>query len=361
MQLAVVAAGFTPGEADQLRRSMGAWERHGTLEHFRTRLLTGMTERGYTEGFAEQVFEMIRGFGAYGFPESHAASFALIAYASAYLKAHYPSAFLAALLNAQPLGFYTRSQLLQAARRDGIATRPPDVLVSGWETQLEGNGPRAAIRLGLREISGFRADSAARLLRARREAPFRDVSDLARRAALDQRDLPLLADAGALGGLAGHRHVARWVTSGIEATLPLFGGTAEASVTLRAPTAGEEMAADYASMGLSPASHPMALFRASLSGAGLATLAEAARAGHRRRLRVAGMIGMRQSPPAAGGVTFLTLEDETAWLNVVVWPDVAERCRLVLRSSAAVAIDGRIEHVDGVTHLIAAIVRPACL
>jgi len=361
MQLAVVAAGFTPGEVDQLRRSMGAWERHGTLEHFRTRLLTGMTERGYTEAFAVQVFEMIRGFGAYGFPESHAASFALIAYASAYLKAHYPSAFLAALLNTQPMGFYTTDQLGQDARRHGIAIRPPDVLVSGWETQLERAGPRAAIRLGLREISGFRAESAVRLLQARREAPFRDVSDLARRAALDQRDLPLLADAGALEGLAGHRHVARWVASGIEATLPLFGSTGESAIALRAPSAGEDMAADYASLGLSPASHPMALIRASLTANVFATLAEAGRAAPRRRLRVVGMIGMRQSPPAAGGVTFVTLEDETAWLNVVVWPDVAEQCRLVLRSSGAVVVDGRMEHVDGVTHLIAAVVRPVRL
>ncbi|KZC30067.1 error-prone DNA polymerase [Rhodanobacter sp. FW510-R10] len=359
MQLAVVAAGFTPGEADQLRRSMGAWERHGTLEHFRTRLLTGMTERGYTAAFAAQVFEMIRGFGAYGFPESHAASFALLAYASAYLKAHYPSAFLAALLNAQPMGFYTRDQLGQDARRRGIAIRPPDVLVSGWEARLEGAAPRAAVRLGLREISGLRAESVERILVARREAPFRDVSDLARRAALDQRDLPLLADAGALGGLAGHRHVARWVASGIEATLPLFGSSDEGTIALRTPTVGEEMAADYTSMGLSPDSHPMALVRASLSGHGYATLAEAARSPHRRRLRVAGMIGMRQTPPAAGGVTFLTLEDETAWLNVVVWPDVGEHCRLVLRSTEPVVVDGRIEHIDGVTHLIAATVRPA--
>ncbi|KZC39898.1 error-prone DNA polymerase [Rhodanobacter sp. FW510-R12] len=354
MQLAVVAAGFTAGEADQLRRSMGAWERHGTLEHFRARLLSGMTGRGYAPAFADQVFEMIRGFGAYGFPESHAASFALLAYASAYLKAHYPSAFLAALLNSQPMGFYTTDQLAQDARRHGIEIRPPDVRVSGWESHLEGEGARAPIRLGLREISGLRAESAARLLQARREAPFKDLSDVARRAALDQRDLPLLADAGALQSLAGHRHVARWVASGVEATLPLFGGTAEATVALRAPTAGEEMAADYASMGLSTGSHPMALLRSSLLGSSYATLAEAARAGHRKRIRVAGLIGMRQSPPAAGGVTFLTLEDETGWLNVVVWRDVAEQCRQALRSAGPVVVDGRIEHADGVTHLIAA-------
>lgn len=361
MQLAVVAAGFTAGEADQLRRSMGAWERLGTMEHFRERLMSGMAERGYSVAFAEKIFDMILAFGSYGFPESHAASFALLAYASAWLKAHHPSAFLAALLNAQPMGFYTRDQLLQDARRHGIAIRAPDVLVSGWETQLEGQGPRAAIRLGLREISGLRAESAARLLQARREAPFRDVSDLARRAALDQRDLPLLADAGALEDLAGHRHVARWVASGIEATLPLFGSAGESAITLREPSSGEDMMADYASMGLSPGSHPMALMRDALSASGYGTLADAGRAAHRQRVRAVGLIGMRQSPPAAGGVTFLTLEDETAWLHVVVWPDVAEQCRPVLRSSGAVVVDGRIEQVDGVTHLIAATVRPARL
>ncbi|KZC26924.1 error-prone DNA polymerase [Rhodanobacter denitrificans] len=364
MQLAVVAAGFSAGEADQLRRSMGAWERHGTMEHFRTRLLAGMAERGYAEHFAEQLFASIRGFGAYGFPESHAASFALLAYASAWLRAHYPAAFLAALLNAQPAGFYTRDQLLQDARRHGIATRPPDVNVSGWDSHLEGPGGRPlqpgdvrgapVVRLGLREISGFRVDSAARLLAARSEMRFNDVADLARRAALDQRDLPLLADAGALAGLAGHRHVSRWVASGIEATLPLFGSTVEAAPMLRPPTPGEDMAANYAAMGLTPAGHPMALVRPALAGRGVATLDEARRAPHQRRMRVVGLIGLRQRPPAARGVTFLTLEDETAWLNVVVWPDLAEECAIALRSGGPVRVDGRIEHVDGVTHLIAA-------
>ncbi|WP_211004934.1 error-prone DNA polymerase [Rhodanobacter sp. B2A1Ga4] len=369
MQMAVVAAGFTPGEADQLRRSMGAWERHGTLDHFRTRLLAGMNERGYSPAYAEQVFSMIRGFGAYGFPESHAASFALLAYASAWLKAHRPAAFLTALLNAQPMGFYTPDQLLQDARRHGIEIRPPDVRLSGWDAHLEGKGfsslrpddavDRQAVRLGLRAIVGLRRDSVTRLIRAREEAQFRDVADMASRAALDQRDLPLLADAGALESLAGHRHIARWVATGIEATLPLFGTVAEPVPTLKAPEHHELLMSDFSTMGLSTVGHPMGLHRRAFEMAGLTTLADAARLAHRTRVRVAGLIGMRQQPPAAKGTVFLTIEDETAWLNVVLWPDVAELHRVVLRSAPVVVVDGRIERVDGVVHLIAAAVTPA--
>jgi len=363
MQLCVVAAGFTPGEADQLRRSMGAWERHGTLEHFRARLLAGMAERGYDEAYALQLFEMLRGFGAYGFPESHAASFALLAYTSAWLKAHYPSAFLAALLNAQPMGFYTRDQLLQDARRHGIEVRPPDVQVSGWDAHLEGKsiGPlapdafchRPAVRLGLREIAGLHRECVSRLLQARAEAPFRDVADLAARAALDQRDLPLLADAGALEHLAGHRHVARWVATGIEATLPLFGSVAESVPALDAPDRLALMTSDFATMGLSTSGHPMAFLRCVFTEEGLSTLAEAARLPHRRRVRVAGLIGTRQQPPAASGACFLTLEDETAWVNAVLWPDVVERYHQLLATTHLLVVDGRIERVDGVVHLIA--------
>lgn len=369
MQLAVVAAGFTPGEADQLRRSMGAWERHGALDHFRTRLLEGMAERGYEPAFAEQVFQMIRGFGAYGFPESHAASFALLAYASAWLRCHHPAAFLTALLNAQPLGFYTPDQLLQDARRHSIEVRPPDARVSGWDCHLEGQGigplapgdvcARPAIRLGLRVIAGLRRESVARMVVARRDAPFKDVADMAQRAALDQRDLPLLADAGALEHLAGHRHVARWVATGIEATLPLFGTTGEPPATIRAPTAEESLAADFGSMGLSTQGHPMVLLRSNLERAGALTLAEAARLPHGRRARVAALIGLRQQPPAAKGTCFLTLEDESQWLSAVLWPDVADRCRVILRTERFIIADGQIEHVDGVTHLIVAMIQPA--
>src|SRR6185312_636839 len=202
-------------------------------------------------------------------------------------------------------------------------------------------------------------DSVARLVHARDEAPFRDVADLASRAALDQRDLPLLADAGALESLAGHRHIARWVATGIEATLPLFGTVAEPEPMLKAPERHELLMSDFSTMGLSTVGHPMGLHRRAFKMAGLTTLADAAKLAHRTRVRVAGLIGMRQQPPAAKGTVFLTLEDETAWLNVVLWPEVAELHRVVLRSAPVVVVDGRIERVDGVVHLIAAAVIPA--
>ncbi|MGH8159388.1 MAG: error-prone DNA polymerase [Rhodanobacter sp.] len=368
MSLAVVAAGFTPGEADHLRRSMGAWERHGTLDHFQQRLLTGMAERGYSAAYSAQIWATIRGFGSYGFPESHAASFALLTYASAWLKAHHPAAFLCALFNAQPMGFYTRDQLVQDGRRHRIEIRPPDVRFSEWECHLEGmrfkpltsDDPASTpvIRLGLREIHGLREDSGKRIVWARSQAPFRDLADLAARAALDQRDLPLLADAGALEGLAGHRHQARWLATGIERTLPLFAeSTPEQIPALRHPTAEETMSIDFATLGISTGGHPMSLLRDELAARGVVPLAAAACASHHQRVKCAGMVGMLQRPPSAGGVAFLTLEDETAWLNVVVWPDVADRYRWVLRSGF-LAVDGRIERVDGVVHLIAAALAP---
>ena len=404
MQLAIVAAGFTPGEADQLRRSMAAWKRRGGMEHYRQRIIEGMTERGYQAGFAEQVFEQIKGFGSYGFPESHAASFALLVYASAWLKCHYPAAFAAALLNAQPLGFYSVSQIIQDARRNGVDVRPVDVRFSEWEAGLEerekgkvksekGRALRAlagehadrpsrshatakaraiaattpspfhfslftfpaSLRLGLREIRGLNQEAALRLVVARGRAPFRDVQDLADRAQLDRATLERLGAAGALRGLAGHRHRAQWAVTGVERMPDLFDGAriADDAVTLRPPSAAENVLADYATTGLTLDAHPLKLLRPQLRARRLRTVAEAQALAHGTPARVAGLVTLRQRPGTASGVTFVTLEDETGWLNLIVWRDLAERQRRVLLESKMLGVVGELQKAEGVVHLLA--------
>ena len=366
MQLAIVAAGFSPGEADQLRRSMAAWKRRGGLEYFRERVLTGMSERGYSTEFAEQVFEQIKGFGSYGFPESHAASFALITYVSCWLKCHEPAAFTCALLNSQPLGFYSPNQLVQDARRHGIEVRPVDVRYSDWDCTLEGL-PAApahpasaalaqpAIRLGLRQISGFREDVATHLMQARCQQAYIDVEDLCARANLDARQQALLADAGALRGLAGHRHSARWAVQGVEKQLPLFGATPvrDDPVSLPVPSVADNMLADYASIGLSLGPHPLSLLRKQLSARRCRRSRELLPLAHGTSVRMAGLVTLRQRPETASGATFVTLEDEDGMVNVVVWRDLGERQRRVLLESRLLAVDGRLESAEGVQHLIA--------
>lgn len=252
MELAIVAADYTPGEADELRRSMAAWKRHGGLEHHRERLTRGMLAKGYEADFAARIFEQIKGFGSYGFPESHAASFALLTYASSWLKRHEPAAFACALINSWPMGFYSPDQLLQDARRHTLQTRPVDVRHSGWDCSLEPFGQaQPAIRLGLRMIRGFREEDARRIEQVREAQPFLDVHDLGRRARLDARALELLADAGALRGLAGHRHKARWAVASVEPQLPLFAeGTVIEETTVSLPLALDEQAREQARNGL---------------------------------------------------------------------------------------------------------------
>jgi len=356
MQMAIVAAGFTPGEADQLRRSMAAWKRRGGLEYFRERVLTGMAERGYPPDFAVQVFEQIKGFGSYGFPESHSASFALIVYVSCWLKCHHPEAFCCAMLNSQPLGFYSPDQLVQDARRHGIAVRPVDVRYSDWDCTLEDvvEGRAAAIRLGMREIAGFREDSAQRVMAARAQGSFEDVAQLCERAALDERDRALLAEAGALKGLAGHRHRARWAVGGIEKQLPLFGTVAESRVSLPVPDPWQELRADYGSIGLSLGRHPLSMLRRQLAARRCRRSRELAPLPHGTPVRMAGLVTLRQRPETASGVTFVTLEDEDGLFNVVVWRDVGERQRRVLLEARLLQVEGRVESADGVQHLIAA-------
>jgi len=361
MQLAVVAAGYTPDEADQLRRSMAAWKRHGGLEPHRDKLLKGMLERNYTAEFAARIFEQIKGFGSYGFPESHAASFALLTYASCWLKRHEPAAFTCALINSWPMGFYSPDQLLQDARRHGLQVRPVDVRYSGWDCSLETYNPdpevQPAIRLGLRLVRGLAKDAAVRLQQARAQAPFRDLADLCHRAALDDKARASLADAGALKALAGHRHRARWAVAGVEAQRPLFeplDATPEQQVALPLPSQGEDIRADYATIGTTLGKHPMALLRRQLAARRYRHSAELRALPHASAVAIAGLVTMRQRPQTASGVTFVTLEDEHGLVNVVVWRRLADRQRQALIESRLLLVRGRVETEGQVRHLIAA-------
>lgn len=408
MRLAIVAAGYTPGEADQLRRSMAAWRRHGDLEHHRQRLIGGMQQRGYSAEFAGRIFEQLKGFASYGFPESHACAFAMLSYVSSWLKCHEPAAFLCALLNAQPMGFYSASTLIQDARRHGVQVLPVDVLKSDWDNTLEGGevgGAQPAVRLGFRQIAGLGELAARRIVKARlgqmggmgqegtssqtemmlearahkslvqggackETAPekawpprgarqvlrtgFQDVADLCHRTQLDERDAALLADAGALAPLTPHRHAAHWAVAGVEAPVPLWGhAVTETPVSLPVPDIVQELVADYRTQGFSLAAHPMALLRPALRARRCTDSLTLQRSPHGRPVRAAGLVTMRQRPATSSGVTFVTLEDESGTVNVVIWADVALRYRRVLVGSRLLAIDGRWEVVDGVQHLIA--------
>ena len=357
MELAMVAADYSPGEADQLRRSMAAWKRHGGLEPHRVRLIDGMLRNGYELAFAERIFEQIKGFGSYGFPESHAASFALLCYASSWLKCHEPAIFTCALVNSWPMGFYSPDQLLQEARRLGIDVRPVDVFHSQWDCTLEPlQGDELAIRLGLRQIRGFSEADARRLVQARAQSPWRDIEDLCQRAGLDQRARARLADAGALRAMARDRHQARWQVAAVQAQLPLFAQVqpvAEQAVELPAPTVGEDLRADYDTLGTTLGPHPLTLLRARLRALGCRSSAELDGLAHGDSVAVAGIVVGRQRPQTASGVTFVTLEDEHGMLNVVVWRELAERQRRALVGSQLLKVSGRLEQENGVRHLIA--------
>ena len=353
MQLAVVAAGFTPGEADRLRRAMAAWKRRGGLGHFEARLIDGMRERGYAEGFARALFNQILGFGEYGFPESHAASFALLVYVSAWLKCHEPAAFTAALLNSQPMGFYAPAQLVRDAREHGVPVAPVDVNASDWDATL-GAGEPPVLRLGLRQLRGLAAAAGLQLLAARAAGPFESVQDLAERSLLDRRALGALAAGGAFARLAGHRHRAAWEATGVVAPTALFAKfrIAEGAPLLRAPGEGEDIVADYRALGLTLGRHPLALLRPRLEAAGLVTTAGLRSLRPGGRARTAGLVLVRQQPGSASGVTFVTLEDETGVANLIVWRNVAERYRRPLLESRLLAAAGRVQREGEVLHLI---------
>jgi len=387
MQLAVVAADFTPGEADQLRRAMAAWRRKGGLEPFQKKLMDGMRKNGIPAEFAERIYRQILGFGEYGFPESHSVSFALLAYVSAWLKRHEPAAFLAALLNSQPMGFYTPSQLVQDARRHGVEVRPVDVCSSEWDctlettpaaalppllveegknpsppckggvpvAQAEGGVVQPAVRLGFRLVQGLSQAGAERIVAARRNSAFDNVENLARRAELNRHDLKCLAAAGAFEALSGHRRHAYWQVAGIETGAHLLrdAPVAETPAILPPPTEGENLVADYASTGLTLGRHPLALLRPHLSRLRFAAAEEIRLLPSGSPVRAAGIVTGRQRPGTASGTVFVTLEDETGCLNVIVWRDLTERQRRELLGARLMGVEGVLEREGEVMHLIA--------
>jgi error-prone DNA polymerase len=356
MQLAVVAAGFTPGEADQLRRAMAAWKRKGGLEPFQKKLIDGMRRNGIPAEFADRIYRQILGFGEYGFPESHSVSFALLAYVSAWLKRHEPAAFLAALLNSQPMGFYTTSQLVQDAHRHGVEVRPVDVTASEWECTLEPRlASQPAVRLGFLMVRGLGEDTAKRIVEARMRRPLESVDDLAHRAGLDRRDLKRLAAADALAPLAGHRREAHWSVAGADTGRHILAGAPveETRPELVPPTEGESLLADYASTGLTLGRHPLALLRSRLSRMRFVTADELKRLPSGAPARAAGIVTGRQRPGTASGTVFVTLEDETGCVNVIVWPHLVERQRRELLGSRLMGVEGTLEREGEVMHLIA--------
>ena len=431
MQIAMLAAGFTAGEADSLRRAMAAWKRKGGVHHFHERIVTGMVARGYTREFAEGIFRQIEGFGEYGFPESHAASFALLVWVSCWLKQHEPACFLAAMLNSHPLGFYSPSQLVQDARRHDVEVRPVDVTVSGWDCTIEeelslrakrGNPrelgksgsqelgsdpdsakrfthrsqpatesgsdpnfpptetkmapdphsalhsssnpirnvcPPPAVRLGLRQIAGLHETTAQRITTARTAAPFTSTEDLALRATLDAGDLKALADADALAALSGHRRQQVWDASALHRAPELLRAapTHEAALALPEAGEGEAIVHDYAATGLTLRRHPLALLRPRLARWKLLTAAQLGDLPDGQLVRACGIVTLRQQPGTAKGVTFVTLEDETGNVNVIVWKALRERQRRDLLHARLLAVQGTWQRDEAtgaqVRHLIA--------
>ncbi|MBO9678282.1 MAG: error-prone DNA polymerase [Acidovorax sp.] len=350
MQIAMIAARFSASEADALRRSMAAWKRSGGVHHFKDRLIDGMVANDYDRGFAERIFQQMLGFGEYGFPESHAHSFALLAYASSWLKRHEPACFLAALLNSQPMGFYKPSQLVQDARRHGVRVLPIDVSASGWDSVLEGPVqaipgvalPQPAVRLGLQLVAGLDRAAAERMVQARLRGPFAGAEDLALRARLDRPDLQALAAADALRSLAGHRRqqmweaAAQWRAPALLEQVPVD----EAPLALPEAPEGEEILFDYTATGLTLRRHPLALLRERLTRWRLLTARQLYALPHGRVARACGIVTVRQRPGTAKGTMFVTLEDETGPVNVIVWPALVEPWREALLRARLLAVEG---------------------
>ena len=374
MQIAIVGAGFTGSEADQLRRAMATFKKHGDVAKFHDKMISGMIARGYEPEFAERCFRQIEGFGTYGFPESHAASFALLVYVSAWIKRHYPDVFICALLNAQPMGFYSPSQLVAEARRSGITVRPADVSHSGWDSTLE-PGPANrdglhALRLGLRLVKGLAAGEGERIAASRRPSghgtPWSSLADIMRRADVSARSLEAIANADGFASLGLNRRQALWEVRALAGQrwqeLPLFAHATrrhhdlageEPAVTLPQAHAGEEVAADYRSLGLSLKDHPVRLLSRPLAKDGWQTCAVAHEARDGQRLRLAGLVTMRQRPGTAKGTVFLTLEDGLHSLNVIIWPKLTETYRDAMLRSQILGVVGRIQREKAVLHFIA--------
>ncbi|MEM1186701.1 MAG: error-prone DNA polymerase [Planctomycetota bacterium] len=359
MKLAEVAAGFTPGEADQLRRAMAAWRSPGKIEHYRQKLLDGMRANGLEEEFAERCYRQLQGFGEYGFPESHAASFALLVYASCWLKHHQPAAFCAAMLNSQPLGFYSPSQLVRDAKEHGVEVLPVDVNNSDVDCTLEEMESSFAVRLGLRMIRGLRAEPAYRIAEEQQRKRFSSPDDLRRRCSLDRRSLSVLAEADAYGSLSLSRRQAVWHALGqesAEADHPLFDDLLDEEPSLDllpTATADEEVYEDYQALGLSLKNHPIAFHRESLNGMGVVTAESLQTRRQGERLAVVGVVLLRQRPGTAKGITFATLEDETGSTNLIIYPDTWEKHYRVAKRHQAWIVRGMLQHAEGVIHLLA--------
>ena len=364
MKLAQVAAGFTAGEADQLRRAMAAWRSPGRIDHYRQKLIDGMRANGLDEEFAERCYRQLKGFGEYGFPESHAASFAHLVYASCWLKRHHPAAFCAAMLNSQPLGFYSPSQLVRDARDHGVDVRPVDVNHSGVDCTLEPVAEGFSVRLGLRLVGGLGADAAERIEQARCSSPFRSQEDVRRRAELDKRALTALAEADAFGSLRVSRRQAAWHALGQETTAaeqPLFAGLDDEEPPIDAlPPASDEREVfdDYRSLGLSLKSHPLAFHRARLDQLGVVKAETLQDRRNGERIAVAGLVLLRQRPGTAKGITFVTLEDETGTTNLIVHPGTWERHYRVAKRNRAWIARGELQHAEGVIHLLVRTIEP---
>ncbi len=392
MQIAIAAAGFTPGEADRLRRAMAAWKRRGGLEPFREKLIDGMLARGYNVDFAERIYSQIQGFGEYGFPESHAASFALLTYISAWLKCHHPAEFACALLNSQPMGFYAPAQIINDVRRHGVRVLPVDVRFSEWDCGVtagtrdsglgtrksmpeltaresgergrgktgegdgrgRGSGVRGQVRLGLRLVKGLRVEAGERVVAAREEGAFCDVQDLVERAGLDKGQVRALAEAGALKGLAGHRNRARWeaLAARYQGDLLAPATIAEPRITIAHPKSSKDLLDDYASLGLSLDHHPLKTLRP-LLGRHLRRASELKNIADGTSIEAAGLVTHRQRPGTASGVVFLSLEDETGIINVIVWPKLVKRFRREVLQGGILRVAGTLQNAKGSQHLVA--------
>jgi error-prone DNA polymerase len=358
MRLAVVTADYTPGEADQLRRDMAAWHRTGRMERHRERLITRMQAKGIAPEFAERVFEQIRGFGEYGFPESHAASFALIAYATAWLKCHYPAEFACSLLNAQPMGFYLPATIVEDAKRHNVVVRPVDVTVSDWDCVLEPCAESAGgftVRMGLRYVKRFDEGDWEKLIRSRRAAPFNSLEDFVRRTGLDEGILGTLAETGAFECFGSERRdalwdVRRWARTRTE-SLPLPGR--ESGAAFQSLSDFEEVGWDYRTTSHSPRRHPLEPLRAVLTAQGLPDARTISTMKNGARISYAGLVICRQRPGTAGGVVFMTLEDETGFVNLVVWESVFQRYSVLAKTVSFLGVTGTVQSEDGVVHLVA--------
>ncbi len=362
MRLAMEAARFTPDEADALRRAMATFRRRGTLGLLKEKMVGRMVARGYEPALAERCFRQIEGFGDYGFPESHAASFALLAYVSSWLKCHHPDAFACALLNAQPMGFYAPAQIVRDAREHGVQVRPVDVNASGWDNSLEDTEDGlCALRLGLRQVGGLRSEDAARIVDARRES-YPDIGALHHRAGLSAAAIETLAAADAFHSLGLDRRQALWQARALAKAppLPLFeaadrrGEGREPAVALPAMAEGEEVVEDYRTLRLSLRAHPLSFLRARLAGRGALAAEAMARARDGDRAAMAGLVLVRQRPGSARGVIFMTLEDESGVVNVVVWPNILERYRRAILGGRLVLVRGRVQRAGEIVHLVAA-------